>query len=286
MNVLLLGSEGTLGKSLQKYLVKQKINVIRWDLKLDINHDLRKQNCIDEILKEVDYVIFLAFDVGGSKYNVNNKEFIDNNMKIILHTFDSLSINKKPFIYTTSCMSNMLTNPYGSLKNISEHYVNLLDGINVKLWNVYGNEEISEKSHVIPDFIHSGFKNKNIKMKTQGNDQRQFIHADDFSEAIFKIMNNHNLFLNWIKENSLKPIDLSSHQWIKIVDLALLVKDIYKLEYNIDIDIITGNESDNHTNKTDPEITIINDYWKPNISLNDGIKKIIMETIEKINDYK
>ena len=134
--ILLLGSEGTLGKSLYSFLTKKGINVVQWDIKIDPNHDLRRENCIDQVLKEVDYVIFLAFDVGGSKYNVNNKHFIDNNMKIIMHTFNSLLISNKPFIYTTSCMSNMTTNPYGSLKNISEHYVNLSNnGINVKFWN-------------------------------------------------------------------------------------------------------------------------------------------------------
>ena len=118
-------------------------------------------------MNEIDYVVFLAFDVGGSKYNVNDKTFIDNNMKIMLNTFDSLYRSDKPFIYTTSCMSKMVTNPYGSLKNISEHYVQLLkNGICVKLWNVYGDEEITEKSHVIPDFIISCLKNKTINMRT------------------------------------------------------------------------------------------------------------------------
>jgi nucleoside-diphosphate-sugar epimerase len=275
MNVLVLGSEGALGKSLCNFLTNKNINVIKWDIKLDANHDLRNENCIDLILKEVDMVIFLAFDVGGSKYNVNNINFIDNNMKIIINTFHSLNVNKKPFIYTTSCMSNMITNPYGSLKNISEHYVNVLEGINVKLWNVYSYEEISEKSHVIPDFIDSALKNKCIKMKTQGNDVRQFTHCDDFSEAIFIIITNYELFLNWIKSNSLKPIDISCYEWTSILEIALLIKDICKEECNIELDIINGSDLDNHTNKTDPSLSILNDYWKPKISLREGLKDII-----------
>ena len=283
MNVLLLGSEGTLGKSVNRYLSKQNINVIKWDIKIDITHDLRVKHCIDKILKQVDYVVFLAFDVGGSKYNVNNKDFIDNNIKILLNTFDSLYTSKIPFIYTTSCMSNMITNPYGSLKNISEHYVNLLDGINIKLWNVYGNEEISEKSHVIPDFIDSAFKNKSITMKTYGMDERQFIHCDDLSEAIYIIISNHDVFLNYIKTKSYKSIDVSSYTWVSINDLALIIKDIFKSEYDIDINIITGKENDNHTNKTDPSFSLLNDFWKSKISLKEGIKDMILETHLKYN---
>ena len=309
MKVLLLGSEGTLGKSLYKFLYNRKIetdhhiegsfhnvgdnlvtdlnsvnvnskyiNVIPWDIKLGEKYDLRNENCIDEILKEVDFVIFLAFDVGGSKYNVKNKEFIDNNMKIIVNTFNSLYKSKKPFIYTTSCMSNMLTNSYGSLKNISEHYVNLLGGINVKLWNVYGNEEINDKSHVIPDFIDSALKNKNIQMKTMGNDERQFIYCDDFSEAIFTILCNYDKFIRWLNDNSKTCIDISSNEWITIYDTALLIKNVLKNEYNNDINIIKGDGSDNHTNKTNPSYSLLNDLWKPKTSLYNGIKNIIEET--------
>lgn len=280
--ILLLGSEGTLGKSLYSFLTKKGINVVQWDIKIDPNHDLRREKCIDQVLKEVDYVIFLAFDVGGSKYNVNNKHFIDNNMKIIMHTFNSLLISNKPFIYTTSCMSNMTTNPYGSLKNISEHYVNLSNnGINVKLWNVYGNEEINDKSHVIPDFIDSYIKNKSISMKTSGNEVRQFLHSDDFSEAVYIIMNNHDMFLQWIKSNSHTPICISSYKWISIYNLAQTIKHICKSVYDDDINIITGDYFDNHTNTTDPTHSILNDFWEPKISLEDGLKQMIINNIDK-----
>ena len=277
MKVLLLGSEGTLGKSLNLYLTSKNIDVIQWDIKLNIVHDLRNKNCIDEILQKVDYVVFLAFDVGGSKYNVYNKEFIDNNMKIILNTFNSLSLINKPFIYTSSCMSDMNTNPYGSLKNISEHYVNLCDnGIIVKLWNVYGNEDICDKSHVIPDFIDSAFNQQCINILTDGVDQRQFLYCDDFSSAIYTIMLRHRDFVEWITNNPLNTIDISSYMWTTIYDLAVTVKHVFKTEYGIDINIAKGYGNDNHTNKTEPTKSLLNDYWKPNISLRDGIKSLVL----------
>ena len=104
-----------------------------------------------------------------------------------------------------------------------------MNGINVKLWNVYGDEDISEKSHVIPDFIDSALKKNIIKMKTQGNDLRQFIHCDDFSEALFEIMNNHGSFIT-----SSKTIDLSSYEWLSIYDLANEIKDIFPIMFNYD----------------------------------------------------
>jgi nucleoside-diphosphate-sugar epimerase len=270
--VLVLGSEGTLGKSLCNIFEKKNINVVHWDIKMGKKYDLRNKDNLNEIIESVDYVIFLAFDVGGSKYDVNNKEFIDNNMKIILHTFDTLYKSNTPFIYATSCMSNMITNPYGSLKNISEHYVKLMNGINVKLWNVYGDEDISEKSHVIPDFIDSALKKNIIKMKTQGNELRQFIHCDDFSEALFEIMNNHGSFIT-----SSKTIDLSSYEWLSIYDLANEIKDIFENDYNKKIEIVKGCDLDNHTQKNEPSLSKLNEIWQPKISLKNGLKKIISQ---------
>ena len=275
MKILVLGSDGTLGKSICKVFEEYNIEIIKWDIKMGKEYDLRIEGAIDKILKKVDYVIFLAFDVGGAKYNVNNKEFIDNNMKIILYTFDSLYKSNIPFIYTTSCMSNMLSNPYGVLKNISEHYVNLKNGINIKLWNVYGNEEVNDKSHVIPDFIYSAIKNKYIKIKTDGKDIRQFLHSDDFAEAVYIIMKNHDIYYNYTKENKNNIIDITSYIWTSIYDIALEIKNILNEYYNIDIDIIKGNLDDTHTYVNHPSNSILNNNWKPKISLKDGLKNII-----------
>jgi nucleoside-diphosphate-sugar epimerase len=282
MKVLILGSEGTLGCAVCKNLEKNNIEIIRWDIKLGEEYDLRKEGSIDEILKEVDYVLFLAFDVGGAKYHVNNKDFIDNNMKIILYTFDSLYKSDKPFIYTTSCMSNMLTNPYGVLKNISEHYVNLKNGINIKLWNVYGNEEVSDKSHVIPDFIYSAIKNKHIKIKTDGSESRQFLHCDDFSEAIYLIMNNHNTFYEYVKQTDHKTIDITSYVWTSIHEISLEIKEFLYECYNIDIDIVKGDAKDSHTHVNIPTTSILNDMWEPKILIKDGLKNIIQTNYDSI----
>ena len=273
MGVLVLGSEGLIGKSVCKLLYSNNFKVIHWDIKLNKAHDLRIKNCIDDVLKTVNYVIFLAFDVGGSKYNVNNKEYIDNNMKIILYTFESLSKNPKPLIYTSSCMSNMVTNSYGSLKNISEFYVKILNGVNLKLWNIYGFEEVNEKSHVMCDFIHSAINDKIIKIKSNGNEKRQFLHVDDLSRAILIILKDYSLFQS-------KTIDISTYKWISIYKLAKKIKKILKKIYNIEIMILTGNDNDSHTIRNEPNKSILNDKWKYKINLNNGIIDIIKKCLQ------
>jgi len=273
MDVLVLGSEGLIGKSVCKLLYSNNFKVIHWDIKLNKDHDLRIKNCIDDVLKTVNYVIFLAFDVGGSKYNVNNKEYIDNNMKIILYTFESLNKNPKPFIYTSSCMSNMVTNSYGSLKNISEFYVKILNGVNLKLWNIYGFEEVNEKSHVMCDFIHSAINDRIIKIKSNGNEKRQFLHVDDLSRAILVILKDYSLFQS-------KTIDISTYKWISIYKLAKKIKKILKKIYNIEIMILTGTGNDSHVLRNEPNKSILNDKWKYKINLNNGIIDIIKKCLQ------
>ena len=285
MKILILGSEGTLGKSLCKILIDHNYEIVRWDIKLGNDFDLRIPNILDNMLKEVDYVIFLAFDVGGSKYNVFSKDFMDNNIKLLLNTFHSLFKSNTKFIYTTTCMSNMLENPYGVIKKIGEFYVNLKNGINVKLWNVYGDEDINDKSHVIPDFINSAITKTYIEMRTDGSDMRQFIHSNDFSKAIMTIIENHDIFYDYLKNSDTKTIDISNYEWNYIYDIANEIKTIFKEDYNINIEIIKGNCKDNHSIQNIPSKSILNDMWSPSISLKYGLKNIIELQYKKNECY-
>jgi len=204
MRVLVLGSEGMIGNYISKLFINKGHDVIPWDIKLDDTHDLRKQGCLDDIIKSVDFIIFLAFDVGGSKYDVNTYKYIDGNVLLLHNTFNSIKKYNIPFIHTTSTMSNMNHNPYAVLKRLAELYTTTLGGINVKLWNVYGNEDIGIKSHVIPDFINQAINNDIISINGDGLEERMFLHGDDFAEALYAVFEHYN-------ELKYYTIDISSN---------------------------------------------------------------------------
>jgi nucleoside-diphosphate-sugar epimerase len=215
MRILVLGSSGVVGSALVNHLKKKKYDVVEFDLMK--GDDLRIRGSIDSILDTgIDFVYFLAFDVGGSKYPMNSTTYISNNMKLLQYTFESLEKYKIPFIHTTSQMSNMDHNPYGPLKKIAEFYTTLLGGVNVKLWNVYGPEEIGLKSHVITDFIHQAITHGCIKMLTDGSEKRQFLHADDFADSLERIRNSYP---------SGSTIDVSSGKWVTIREIADMICD-------------------------------------------------------------
>ena len=72
MKILILGSEGQIGNQLLNYL-KKKHKIFSFDLKNSNSQDLRINNNkkLKLLIKKSDFIFFLAFDVGGSKYLKN-----------------------------------------------------------------------------------------------------------------------------------------------------------------------------------------------------------------------
>jgi nucleoside-diphosphate-sugar epimerase len=260
MRVLVLGADGVIGSAFARHVEQQGHSVVRWDVTLDRDHDLRVPGSLHIILKEVDFVAFFAFDVGGSKYPTESAEYISNNMRILENTFSELKRSGVPFIHTTSQMSNMDHNPYGPLKRIAEFYTEYLGGVNIKVWNVYGPEHVSEKSHAIADFIHQARTTGVIQMCTTGEETRQFLHTADFAEAACHIMENYDEFKGHM-------IDISNYEWVSIRSVADIIADVFRAR------VIPGTvESTFQTKVNEPRPDFIRSGWKPKISLKEGIE--------------
>ena len=262
MRILVLGSRGVIGSEFCKHALGQGHDITEWDIQLCKEHDLRIPNNLFFVLKEVDAVAFFAFDVGGSKYSTETADYISNNMKLLENTFDSVRTSGLPFIHTTSQMSNMDHNPYGPLKRLAEFYTEYLGGVNIKVWNVYGHEEISEKSHVMSDFIHQAKTTGEIRMLTTGEETRQFLHGNDFARASLYILENIDSFKG-------KMIDLSSFEWITIRSVA----DVIAARYNAKV--IPGTVTASYQTKVnEPRQDFLETGWKPEISIEDYISEV------------
>ena len=273
-NVLVLGSRGQIGLSLTKILGdNKKYNVIECDIVCEESNDLRsKSSFLNQLFMKADFVYFLAYDVGGSKYLENNQNassFLNNNLLIMQNSFYYLEKYSKPFIFASTQMSNMNHSPYGTLKRIGEHYTNILGGHIVRFWNTYGIENDPEKTHVITDFIDSAISKNSIQMLTKGNEKRQFLHADDCSKALLKIQENYQSI-------NKRYLDITSFEWTSIYEIAKIVSNIFG-----SIPIIRGQLDDlvqnNISNEPDP---YFRKYWTPEISLDEGINSIVRHMIQ------
>lgn len=271
--ILILGSRGQIGSHLLTFLKNKSYKIYEFDLASNKLEDLRINNnhkflsCI----KKADFVFFLAFDVGGSVYlkrYQNNYNFLMNNISIMKNTFEVLYAEKKKFIFATSQMSNMIYSSYGVLKRIGEDITKSLGGISVRFWNVYGIEEDMEKSHVITDFITKALKKKNIHMLTNGNEERDFLYADDCCRGLEIVMKKYDIFKNK------NIIDLSYGEYTKIIKVADIIKNLFKTK-GINIKIIRGKKYDQlQKNKRNIPNTYLKKYWKPKFSLEQGIKEV------------
>jgi nucleoside-diphosphate-sugar epimerase len=269
MKYLVLGSRGQIGSSLVSYLREKGEQVEEIDVIRSEHEDLRyNTSVIEQKIQQADFVYFLAYDVGGSRYLEKNQKSIQlilNNSRMMDTVFVLLQKYNKKFIFASSQMASMGHSPYGACKLLGEHYTEILGGKTVKFWNVYGIEHDEEKFHVVTDFIKKARDNKIINMLTDGKEERQFLFADDCSECLYK------LSLCYDNIDSSTPLHITSFTWTKIIDIAEIVASFFP-----GTKIILGKTSDKVQNgiKNNPKGDILN-YWQPKTSIHDGIQKII-----------
>lgn len=271
MKVLVLGSAGQIGTRLCKVLRRSGHEVVEWDIVNSTtlrDQDLRYTNAtLTNEIYEADFVMFLAFDVGGSTYlktYEQTKQFVDNNVDIMRNTFQALGMANTPFIFASSQMSNMSYSTYGVLKALGESYTHILGGKVVKFWNVYDLETDPEKFHVITDFIISARDHGVINGKTNGWEERQFLHGEDASRALIVIMEDWET----IPENELH---ITSFYWTPIRDVAHIISHCYD---GVEITFSDQIDSVQLDKRNEPNSAMLK-YWSPEISLIDGITKII-----------
>jgi nucleoside-diphosphate-sugar epimerase len=271
MKYLVLGSAGQVGTHLVEFLKNKNYNVETFDIEHSKHEDLRIYNntILREKIEGCDFVFFLAFDVGGSRYlqkYQNTFEFVDNNTRLMSNTFSLLKEFNKPFIFASSQMSNMDYSCYGTQKRLGEYYTQVLNGLTVKFWNVYGLEKDETKSHVITDFIKKALVYKRIDMLTNGEEERQFLFAEDCCECL------EALSLKYDSLNKNEEYHITSFEWDKIIDVANIIKKYLPCE--VEPAATLDNVQKNKRNEPDPSILR---FWKPRTNLENGILKMIKE---------
>jgi nucleoside-diphosphate-sugar epimerase len=263
MKNLVLGSSGLIGSYLLDYLDYKEEEHIELDIKNSPFQDLRDPTLIvQDKFMQADFVYFLAFDVGGSKYlnsNQNTYQFIQNNLRIMDNTFELLAKYQLPFIFVSSQMASLEESAYGNLKLVGEKYTQSLGGKIARLWNVYGVQDEGDKAYVVTDFIRSALTKGKITMRTDGSEKRQFLHADDCCGALYKLANS-----------DLQDVDISSFEWTTILDLAKLIAS----KTGAVIETSTNRDSVQRARLAEPRRDIL-DIWKPYINLNLGLNLTI-----------
>lgn len=274
MKITILGSSGQIGAYLTEYLRNKNHEVFEFDIVNGEHQDMTiiPNSSLEMTIQDSDFVFFLAFDVGGSRYLKKYQhtfQFIDNNSRLMANAFGYLKKHNKRFIFASSQMSNMSYSPYGVLKNVGELYTKSLNGLIVKFWNVYGIEKDHEKAHVITDFIRKGFETGVIDMMTDGEEQRDFLYAEDCCEALETVMEN---FTDFTPEDNLH---ITSFHYTKIRDIASMITGQFGLIGNYNVKVQPSEEKDSvQLDKRNQADTFITKWWMPKTTIEQGIAKV------------
>jgi len=274
MKITILGSSGQIGAYLTEYLRNKGHTVHEFDVVNGQHQDMTTipNPELHRVIMTSDFVFFLAFDVGGSRYLKKYQhtfQFIDNNGRLMVNAFGLLKKYNKKFIFASSQMSNMSYSPYGVLKNVGELYTKSLNGLIVKFWNVYGIEKDHEKSHVITDFIRKGFETGVIDMLTDGQEEREFLYAEDCCEALETIMENYDDFT---PEDNLH---ITSFHSTKVIDIASMILGQFNLigKYEVKLEPSTEKDSVQMDKRNRPD-TYLMKWWMPKTTIEQGIAKV------------
>jgi len=274
MKIAVLGSSGQVGAYLTEYLQNKGHEVFEFDVVNGEHQDLTTipNPELNRVIEESDFVFFLAFDVGGSRYLKKYQhtfDFIHNNARLMVNVFGLLKKYNKRFVFASSQMSNMSYSPYGVMKRVGELYTQTLKGLTVHFWNVYGIEYDPEKSHVITDFIRRGFEEGEFEMMTDGTEERQFLYAEDCCEALETVMESYTDF------KPEDPLHITSFRSNTIKEVAEIIQGQFNLIGKHDVKIKPGLAKDSvQMDKRNVADNYITGWWMPKTNLQDGIAKV------------
>lgn len=310
--VLITGACGYLGARLSKFLAEKGHKVTAFDSYDPSTHNEWK-SLMDEVVVEdirdetvISNLADKNFDVAIQLISLdhykseNNPNFVSTiNVMPTWNLLDSLTKNGlEKFIYFSTihvygnlpnekisedCQPNPV-NAYGLTHFLSENICNYFNSktdtecINVRLSNSYGSPVFKENNCwwlVINDLCRSAIEKNQIRLKSDGSPQRDFIHGDDVARATNVLIKSnikyeHNIF------------HIASGKTRTILELAHMVKAVYNQEYNRVIDIILPDNSisknsdisnENHRVAIDTK-RLNNLGFRQKINIKRGIKEI------------
>ena len=304
MKILIFGSKGLVGSSLNRILTKNTnykiISSSREDTDLFNTSDTFKK--INSV--QPDIIINAAARVGGIYANdTYRSQFLIENLKINLNILEACLSNPSIKIINlgSSCIypleaqnpiseENFMNgkleptnSPYAMAKLTAIELGNSMklqygtEVINLMPTNLYGpNDSFSVMdSHVIPGLIHrmhSAKENQLEKFKIWGTGKplREFLYVDDLSKAIEFIINKN------ISENIL---NIGSGEEVSIKDLASLIKET--IGYSGEL-LFDDTKPDGNPRKLLDSSRFNNYGWTSSVKLKDGLTETYKWYLENI----
>jgi GDP-L-fucose synthase len=297
--IYIAGHRGMVGSAIERKLNAEGYhNIIH---RTSIELDLRNQQEVNDFFttEQPDYVILAAAKVGGiHANNTYRAEFIYDNLMMEANIIHAAYLNKvkKLLFLGSSCIypknapqplkEEYLLSDY--LESTNQPYavakiagIEMCDSyraqygcnfISAMPTNLYGTNDNyhPENSHVLPALIRRIIlaKKNNDPVVTiwgTGTPRREFMHVDDLADACYFLLQNYNeaglINVGWGEDLSIKEL---------ATNIAAEVGYTGSLEFDT-------TKPDGTPRKLMDTTKLTNLGWKPNIKLQDGIKRTITE---------
>lgn len=303
--IYIAGHKGMVGSALLRNLEEKGYK--NFLLKTSSELDLKKTQQVDEFFEteKPDYVFLAAAKVGGIQANNSYRaDFLYDNLMIqnnIIHAAFVNKVKKLLFLGSSCIYPKLAPQPLkedyllsGYLEDTNEPYaIAKIAGIklcesyfrqhgcnffSVMPTNLYGKNDNYDlnNSHVLPALIRKFHHAKEnnlpfVEIWGTGSPLREFLNADDLSDACVFLMRNYNEH---------KHVNIGTGTDISIKDLALLIQKTtgYTGELKYDLSKPDG------TPRKLLDVNLLNNLgWKHKISLEEGLKLVYEDYIKNKN---
>ncbi len=303
--IYIAGHKGMVGSAILRNL--QEKGHKNFLLKTSSELDLKKTQQVDEFFEteKPDYVFLAAAKVGGIQANNSFRaDFLYDNLMIqnnIIHASFVNKVKKLLFLGSSCIYPKLAPQPLkedyllsGYLEDTNEPYaIAKIAGIklcesyfrqhgcnffSVMPTNLYGKNDNYDlnNSHVLPALIRKFHHAKEnnlpfVEIWGTGSPLREFLNADDLSDACVFLMRNYN---------GHKHVNIGTGTDISIKDLALLIQKTtgYTGELKYDLSKPDG------TPRKLLDVNLLNNLgWKHKISLEEGIRLVYEDYIKNKN---
>jgi len=303
--IYIAGHKGMVGSAILRNLEEKGYK--NFLLKTSSELDLKKTQQVDEFFEteKPDYVFLAAAKVGGIQANNSYRaDFLYDNLMIqnnIIHASFVNKVKKLLFLGSSCIYPKLAPQPLkedyllsGYLEDTNEPYaIAKIAGIklcesyfrqhgcnffSVMPTNLYGKNDNYDlnNSHVLPALIRKFHHAKEnnlpfVEIWGTGSPLREFLNADDLSDACVFLMRNYN---------GHKHVNIGTGTDISIKDLALLIQKTtgYTGELKYDLSKPDG------TPRKLLDVNLLNNLgWKYKISLEEGIKLVYEDYIKNKN---
>ena len=303
MNITITGGSGFIGSNLVRLLHKKHditifdVNKIQFNDITFVQGDITDRKAADIAIKNADIVIHLAATLGVINTEENPIKTLDTNIfgtKNVLDACKNNHVKKIIFSSSSEIYGEPETIPinetdkvmpitnYGISKLAAEEYIKAYSknfGITytiLRLFNIYGEKQRNE--WVMSEFVSQATKNQEIVIHGDGSQIRAFCHVNDavkgFEMALEK-GNNDTFNIG----NDTEPVSIKELAK-RIITLSNSKSTMKLLPFE------KSNRDRNEIINRAPNIEKVKKElgYKPEVSLNEGIKKIIDIKIKKLLD--